>query len=365
MSRSCVERRILLSIGLVLILSEPVFAGEGPVSRTAIPSIGAIRWDGWFKDNPWEKNLQEPQWWERLPFYAKHGDDGKLTICADSQEVMDKEIAYAKAGGIAYWAFCYYHPKSWDQADSYNYGWRRYLASKHKQDVRFCLLLQGGSHLGPPPDWPQTVAQFVALFKEPTYQKVCGRRPLLYVFSCEHIVPHFGSMEAARRAFDLLRAESLKNGVGNPYIVAQIWLHMAEADFLEGLGFEAVGSYSAHGGESDEELPYSRLAEFNRHYWDRLKATGRKVIPLVNAGWDGRPRKYPKAWFASATPAELAENLRNAMAWVRANPDVAEANTILIYAWNEHDEGGWLCPTLSEGSARLDATRAILDAQAR
>ncbi len=29
-------------------------------------------------------------------------------------------------------------------------------------------------------------------------------------------------------------------------------------------------------------------------------------------------------------------------------------------AWNEFDEGGWLCPSLSEGSARLDALRAVL-----
>ena len=31
------------------------------------------------------------------------------------------------------------------------------------------------------------------------------------------------------------------------------------------------------------------------------------------------------------------------------DPEVIErtkANTVLMYAWNEHDEGGWICPTL-------------------
>jgi len=31
--------------------------------------------------------------------------------------------------------------------------------------------------------------------------------------------------------------------------------------------------------------------------------------------------------------------------------EVNPANAILIYAWNELDEGGWLVPTLSEGDA--------------
>ncbi len=33
---------------------------------------------------------------------------------------------------------------------------------------------------------------------------------------------------------------------------------------------------------------------------------------------------------------------------------------MLIYAWDEFSEGGWICPTLSEGTARLDAIRGVL-----
>ncbi len=36
-----------------------------------------------------------------------------------------------------------------------------------------------------------------------------------------------------------------------------------------------------------------------------------------------------------------------------AHPDTCPAGAMLIYAWNEHDEGGWLCPTLGEGRARI------------
>jgi hypothetical protein len=40
------------------------------------------------------------------------------------------------------------------------------------------------------------------------------------------------------------------------------------------------------------------------------------------------------------------------------------ANAVIIYAWNEHDEGGWLSPTrTAEGkpdTSRLDAIRDVL-----
>lgn len=332
----------------------------GVAAAEPLPSIGAIRWDGWFTDNPWEKNLAGAEWAYRLPFFATHRDGAGPVVCEDSQEVMDREIAYAKAGGIAYWAFCYYHPKSWPQADSYNYGWRRYLASAHKADLNFCLLLQGGSHLGPAGEWKDTVEQFVKLFKEPTYQRVCGDRPLLYVFSCEKLVPHFGSGGAAGDAFNLLREESRKAGAGDPYIVAQIWPHQLRGDFFDAARFDAVGAYSAQ-GDKGEAQSYAQLVESNRWYWDEYKRSGREVVPTVNAGWDGRPRKYAGAWYARATPAEIADALRQAFDWVDANPESVPARTVLVYAWNEFDEGGWLCPTIEEGPARLDAIRAMLD----
>jgi len=46
--------------------------------------------------------------------------------------------------------------------------------------------------------------------------------------------------------------------------------------------------------------------------------------------------------------------------WLVAYPEAAEPNAVLIYAWNEFDEGGWLAPTLGDGTARLDAIAKVL-----
>lgn len=325
-------------------------------ASTAKPIVGAIRWDGWFKGNPWEKNLQSPQWRYRLPFYAKVNPDGKVEVCEDSQEVMDREIRYASDAGLDYWAFCYYHPKSWPEADCYNYGWKRYLASKLKRRMHFCLNLQWG-HLGPADEWPKTVETFVRMFKERTYQRVAGGRPLVFFFNWDYLERQFGSVAAARKAMDELRAASVKAGAGSPYIVAQVFAAADGAKYVDELGFDAIGAYSAPGGGEAKECPYSDLAATNVWYWNSFKATGKKVVPLVNAGWDGRPRDYKSPWYANATPEEVAANLRSASRWIEDNPKSVDANTVLIYAWNESDEGGWLVPTQSEGTKRLGALR--------
>jgi len=353
----------MLHVRYVAFLTLLLFMGAG-MARAENPAtlltVGAIRWDGWYKGNSWQKNLAAPQWHYRLPFYASTDAQGNLEICGDSQEVMDREIAFAKAGGISYWAFCYYHPKSWEQADAYNYGWRRFLAAADKKGLRFCFILQGGKHLGPANEWGTTLSQFTDLFQNSAYQRVCGNRPLLFVFTGEKLISHFGSAEAAASAFKALREASKKNCGGDPYIVAQIWPHQIQADFLKAIQFDALSAYSAPGDKGENE-PYAKLQEMNRWYWEQFKAAGCEVVPLVNAGWDGRPRNYTGAWYQHATPKEAANAINEGLDWVLQNSAIAPAKTVLVYAWNEHDEGGWLCPTLDEGPARLDAIKAMQD----
>lgn len=92
----------------------------------------------------------------------------------------------------------------------------------------------------------------------------------------------------------------------------------------------------------------------------------------MTAGWDVRPRwkddKLMKLYNGSEmpyylppTPAELQQYLQTAIVWTQSHPESAKAQTILIYSWNESDEGGWLVPTIAEGNARLRAIRNALE----
>jgi hypothetical protein len=318
-------------------------------------TIGAIRWDAWFDDpvNPYEKSLADNRWRGRLPFYAKVISDTEVQVRGDTQDVVDQEIAYAKAGGIDYWAFLYYSPGI--RADGFNHDHmnrarRLYLSSQRKREVNFCLIVN--------PRHPDSeISEFVGMMREPSYQKVAGNRPLLYLMYWDPThtpAAWFGSTEKCRAYMDALRARTMERGLGNPYCVALTQKPEALAGVASAAGIDALGAYTSWGGPD-----YAGLCAAQVRYWDAMKATGCKVVPNLSAGWGG-----PRDGLGDAlqpTPGELAAHVRSAVGWIATNPDVAEAKTVLFYAWNEVDEGGWLVPDRGQGAAKLDAIRGVVD----
>ena len=134
---------------------------------------------------------------------------------------MDREIDYAHAAGLDYWAFVVY-----PEENALSQGLKLYLTSEKKSLMRFCLNLQGGWEAGGGPEaWPGKVARYIRYFKEPTYQTVLNGRPLVFLYSVEGLVGpgKFENWAAARTAFDALRAAVTAAGMPTPYIVAQGW----------------------------------------------------------------------------------------------------------------------------------------------
>jgi len=369
----------LLMIWVVASVACQTATHAGPVLEGSTPSVarpralvGAIRWDAWHGDRGGpgmavQKSLGPERWHYRLPFYAQVVSDTEVKTDGASQAVIDQEIAYAHGAGLDYWAFVTYEPDS-----PMSLGLQYYLASDHKQDVSFCLVTSP-SNLGTKANHRQMEERLVRLMTEPTYQKVLAGRPLLYVgFITDGWVEACGGPKDSRLIFDHLRSAAQQAGLANPYIVVMDFDPQRGKELCDILGGDAISSYAASGG--GEGAPYSELAQYAQGFWDRCKATGSQVVPIVMSGWDRRPRvENPVPWetwqkpgegiqkyYQPPTPVELAAHLEAALAWLDANPQAAEARTALTYAWNENDEGGWLVPTLSEGASRLDAIRRVL-----
>lgn len=337
------------------------------------PIVGAIRWDAWTRGSEWERNLGPRQWRNRLPFYGREVGEDVVEIDAARQEVMDQEIAYANAAGLDFWAYCFHLPQDLG-AQPESYAVRLHLSSQRKNDVHFCFILMAQGWWGPRDEYWRAAEALARYFVDPAYQKVLDNRPLLFIFYVEQLVKYFGGEEQARRGLDMIREKAVAAGTGPPYIVAQVWNAETGARYVDQMGFDAIGAYAMiRWGDGNAEYPYAALAEGNRRFWEACRATGKPVVPLVMAGWDHRPRwRDPKRfeeiykqpprgpWYAQPTPQELADNLRSAIEWIDAHPEAAPARVILIYAWNESDEGGWLVPTVAEGTARLDAIATVL-----
>ena len=345
-----------------------------PGTATAIPSrcyplVGAIRWDAWVGDlSPVglavETRLAPKHRHYRLPLYGIEVSDTKVQVRANSQAVMDREIAYASAAGLDYWAFVIY-----PEDNPMSLGLKLHLSSQRKSDIHFCLILQGG-FLGGPGIWADHFARYVGYFRDPMYQTVLEGRPLVYLYVAYQMMASrsFGSAQAARKAIDELREAALAPGVGNPYLVIQDWSYGRAWDLLKDLGGDAVGAYASGGrGKSGT---YKDLAADTQRWWDDFRNTGAQVVPLVSAGWDPRPRIEARDpgfhsgnsyYYEPPTPQELAGHLQAALKWIKTHPEATESNAVLIYAWNKTDEGGWLAPTLKEGAARLDAIKIVLE----
>ncbi len=335
------------------------------------PIVGAIRWDAWHGDASEvglivEQTLAPEHWHSRLPFFGRVVGENAVEVRGHTQEIMDQEIAYAHAGGLDYWAFVVY-----PEDNALSLGLKQYLSSEKKSLINFCLNLQGGwESRGGPDAWPAKVERYVNYFKASTYQTVLDGRPLVYLYSVEGLVGAgcFETWKDARAAFDALREATIAAGLPTPYIVAQGWHPPTLKEQAEKLGLDAIGAYASNAGEKAGS--YASLAAHTKRWWDAFKETGMPVVPLATAGWDMRPRvETPVPWVEGGDieqyheapiPEELATHIEQALAWCRAHPETAEAQAVLIYAWNEFDEGGWLCPTISEGTARLDAISKAL-----
>lgn len=323
-------------------------SGRSLGEETQRSIVGAIRWDAWHGDagvrggsevfktdkatlTPGlavERSLGPKHWHYRLPFYSKVISDDKVEIRANSQDVMDQEIAYAADAGLDYWAFLTYHPES-----PMTLGLNLYLSSKDKVKIKFCVIL----HHIRQNALKEEINRIAGYFKDPQYQKVLNGRPLVYAFQCA----------AGKEFYDGLIAAAAANGLPRPYFVTM-------GNTSGDVAFDATSSYLGKEGGWQSQA-------------------GLKLIPDVGTGWDRRPRvENPVPW-EGGTPKPVADpsskevspeinaaRVAAAIDWNRKNPVAGEANAVIIYAWNEFDEGGWLCPTLSEGTARLDAIRRVL-----
>jgi hypothetical protein len=92
-------------------------------------------------------------------------------------------------------------------------------------------------------------------------------------------------------------------------------------------------------------------------------------MPTLSVGWDKRPWEgdrglgQPPGWhFPDRTPAQFAKALESAIAWTEQHPDQTTAERIvLLYAWNEFGEGGYLAPTKGDPEgAYLKAMKQVL-----
>ena len=304
-------------------------------------TYGAFRWDAWYPaaastDTSYQclKALSRPEYHWRAPFFAKINENNEVIIPEYTQEIFDQEMEYAKNAGISYFSYVWYDHSGLRKARDFH------KKSKYRNDVTLCACLDGNAILK---DYAHE--EIVPLFKEYYYTKI-GNRPLVYYF------PY--NTEKTKEDIAFYKEACKKENIPTPYFVVM----GVGPEKAKEMGGDAISRYSVSGNNNK---PYKDLCEDVYNIWERHSKEGEEfnidnVLPLV-AGWHPHPRfKTPVSWMTVpenslveyASSEEIGEHYRRAKEFLNDEKNFAstKSNTCIIYAWNEHDEGGWICPTI-------------------
>jgi hypothetical protein len=342
----------------------------------------AIRWDavdtgiGNPIDAEITRTLAPRKFWSRAPWYTKPDGAGGLVIDGDSQAIMDQEIAYARDAGLTCWVYLWYGADNPMQN-----AWHLHQSSAHKNDVNWAQMEQFGNLRGPD-DFRAKTPATIGYMKQRNYQTVLAGRPLWFVyadFGYARQLADFWGRDPKNFAAELasFRKAIEAAGLPNPYVV----MVNGDASAAASLGADAVSAYVPDFGPQAAAKPWPKTATAIASFWTKLghaaSVAGIQTVPVAATGWDTRPRiehvvswetairkpgADPNVYDVLPTAEQFAAELQDAVSYVVANPGVAASKVILIYAWDECDEGG-NCLIPHYDPARPDAPdTAILDA---
>ena len=353
------RRGFLRAMGVCTALAVPGRAAPRPIIA------GAIRWDAWYADTGPPREAQDtlgyPPWQGRAPWFAKRDGPNHITAVG-TQADMDEECRVAAAYGLSYWAFVMYAEDS-----PMSVAWHLYQASANQHMVNWCGIV-GPGFLGNDPfrstgAWQAKDDAWVRYFAQPEYQKLEGNRPLLYLlWSDFEIGAYFGGdLDNFAASLRYLRARCGAAGVGNPYIVIMAGKAAHSAEILRAVGADAISDYIPDMGQPPAgAVPWRELDARTQAFWASEAAQGVECIPIATTGWDTRARReHPESWthqkpapnpqnyFVLPTPAQLRTHLAVAIAFVDTHKQSCRSQSLLIYSWDECDEGGnGMIPTL-------------------
>jgi hypothetical protein len=333
------------------------------------PLIGAIRWDAWIPGNDalhWVDPSIYGNYNHRRPFY------GWFIAGIDDQTektIMDQEIDYAADYNLDYWAFDWYPELEQDPNQrKIMKPFNHYMASSKKNRIKFAFIVQSDwascdwvfCPNGSWSLWESTfVPYFVQKFQDPQYVKVSGNRPLVFSFNDKSSI--------SRQRLQILRDRTIAVGLGDPYIVD----NNMNIDSARSHGLQSVTSYGPSGatpGTDSGRQCWQAQVDTDTANWG--PHTGLDSLPGLTPVNDPRPRinwtdpngrREYNIWVDQPTYGQWESHVKSAVDWIAQHPDnTASPGAVLIYAWNEIDEGGpGIVPTGQEGTKYLEAIKAV------
>ncbi len=351
-----------------------------PISQQENLLVGAIRWDAYFSTDDRTsdvsrqvaKALSPKEFHWHAPFFSKFDAEGNVSFPEYTEELWIKEAEYAKQAGLDYFAYLWY-----DTNDPMSQPRKTHLKSSKKNSIQMCAILET---IRP----EETMDELYEAMLSSCYVKLDGR-PVVFLYQY-HTKWTPEMLKKLRQGAADAGVEEALYIVGMISSSDDIMASVLKNDGVEAFSWYAVGPSEAGG------TPYTEVAAKGLDKTQSLGsvagAYGFSVIPSVTTGYDTRPRiKNPVTWIdgdptspnewewpygnrytLDAAASDIGAHLKDTLEYVKNNSQNTKANMVLSYAWNEHDEGGWICPTVKcdadgnvlyneDGTAQVDTSR--------
>jgi hypothetical protein len=369
------SRGTFISMGktAILLFGLLAFVGwtynDGTSRKEPRLKVGAYYFDGWSGQNPRANDPNEP-WAKNAPTHLTRRLVEEFSEREpvwgwrdDSQAIMERQIDLAADNGIEFFLFCWYwrddngpiNPAAIENLDLHT-SLNLYMKAKNKNRIKFGLLVANhqGAMIKGTENWLKAAEYWMQYFKDPQYITVDGK-PLVVIFDSDGI---------DNDALTSMQGVSKKQGLQG-LSIAGCWAP-EDKNFSHRTHYNIIPGYSA----GSEEHKYVELVNAHKKQW--MGTEKQPFIPEITVGWDKRPWEgmtglnQQSGWYYSdRTPEQFKIFLKDAIIWMDKNPTkTTKERIVLVYAWNELGEGGYLVPTKGDpGASYLKVIKSVVSGE--
>ena len=352
----------LVSALLCLCFVVGIMSSTSDAKKKKPATIGVYYFDGWAgksrhadnPDEPWAKNAPThltrrfvEEFGEREPIWGWRDD---------SMEIMERQIDLAADNGVDFFLFCWYWKNNKGpinietiEKDPKHTSMNLYMKAKNRKKLKYSLLIanHGGSEIIGNENWGEAVKYWAQYFRDPQYIKVDGK-PLLVIFGTGDDAIN---NEQIAHMQEVAKKEGFKDGLAIAGCGATS--QIMKKNFTHSTHYNVTSGYA----DGPEEHSFQELIDKAKPRW--VGSEKQPQIPVLNSGWDKRPWEGPnglnqrEGWYYPDSSPELFKSfLKDAIQWMDDNPtQTTKERLVLIYAWNEIGEGGYLVPTKEDPDA--------------
>ncbi len=331
----------------------PLPAGEIPPVQPAQTRyrVGTYYYPGFGVPRQWRELERDAPWAKPVLGYYDEGNP----------ECVDWQIKWAVEHGINFFLVDWY----WVAGETRHMHYLEALRqARYREHLEWAVMW---ANHNPPKthseeDWRNVVQFWIDnYFKDPQYLRIDGL-PAVFMWAPHNIRADLGGSEAAAKLADM--AQEMVRAAGLPGMKLVSMRHTANED-LRGEGYSAVTSYhwwsdTRNHTENPRYFPYRLVVERSRPGWDttekRLREAGLGFIPVVDTGWDARPRHGVNTLVIyDRSPELFRQSLAEAKEWL----DERGQNLLILGPTNEWTEGSYIEPCAEYGFAMYQAVHSV------